>query len=63
MSAIIIQADKKNIRLLSELAQNLGGKVSTLDEEQLEDIHFGQMMQNEKTGKTVTRETIMKKLK
>jgi hypothetical protein len=63
MGAIIIKADKKSNRILTELARKLGGNVIDLDDEQFEDFVLGSEMDSVKTGKTVGREIIMKKLK
>jgi hypothetical protein len=63
MSAIVIQADKKSSKILSELAKKLGGNVITLNDEQYEDIALGSLMDQVKTNETVDKETIMKKLK
>ncbi len=41
----------------------LGGDVFDLKDEQFEDLMLGMMMDSEKTGKTVSRSTIMKNLK
>lgn len=63
MSAIVIQGKKKDIKLLEKLAQKIGGKVSSLSDEQVEDINFGEMLNEAKTGEEVSRNTIMEKLK
>ncbi len=63
MSAIIIKADKKSSKILAELAKKLGGNVIDLNEEQYEDFILGTLMDTVKTGKTVSKATILKKLK
>jgi hypothetical protein len=63
MSTIVIKADKQSSKILSELAKKLGGDVFDLKDEQFEDLMLGMMMDSEKTGKTVSRSTIMKNLK
>jgi len=63
MSAIIIKADKKSNKILAELAKKLGGNVIDLNEDQYEDFVLGTLMDNIKTGKTVSRATVLKKLK
>lgn len=63
MGAIIIKADKKSNKILAELAKKLGGNVIDLNQEQYEDFVLGTLMDNVKTGKTVSRATILKKLK
>lgn len=62
MSAIVIQADSKSNKILAELAKKLGGKVLSIDDNQYEDIALGALMDKEKTGKTVSRDEIMKNL-
>ncbi len=63
MSAILIQADDRSRKLLQELAERLGAKVTRVKDEQIEDLMLGAMMEEVKTGTTVPRERIMKKLK
>lgn len=62
MGAIIVKADKKSNKILSELARRLGGSVINLEDEQYEDIALGAAMDSVKTGELVDRETIMQKL-
>jgi Mg-chelatase subunit ChlD len=62
MSAIVIKVDSKSNKLLKELAKKLGGDVLSINDNQYEDIALGALMDNKKTGKTVSREEIMKKL-
>ena len=62
MSAIIIKGDKKSSKLISELAKQLGANVMDVNEQQYEDFLLGSIMDKEKTGKTVSKATIMKKL-
>lgn len=63
MDVLLIEPkDKGNLKLLLELAKKLGNKVVTLDQEQAEDLALLSLMKKEKTGKTVSRNTIMKKL-
>jgi len=63
MGAIVIKNDSKSLKLISELAMRLGSRVSKLNDEQLEDFTFGEMMKEAKTGETVSREAVMQKLK
>ena len=63
MGAIIIKADKKSNKILSDLAKKLGGNVMNLEDEQFEDFALGSLMDSVKTGKIVSRESIMIKLK
>lgn len=63
MSTILIKADSENNEILAELAKKLGGKVIDINDEQFENLMFGSMMNHVKTGKTVSKSVIMKKLK
>ena len=63
MGAIIIKADKESNKILTELAKKLGGNVLKLADEQYEDFALGTAMDSLKTGETVSRESIMTKLK
>ena len=62
MEAIIIKADKESSRLLKQLAKKLGASVADVKPEQYEDFLLGLMMDKEKTGKKVSRESVFKKL-
>ena len=62
MRAIVIKADDKNTKILRELAKKLGADVLNINEEQYEDLALGSLIDKVKTGKTVSRESIMKKL-
>jgi hypothetical protein len=62
MGAIIIKADNKSSKILKELAERLGGDVTTISEEQYEDVLLGSLMEKEKTGRNSTRAAIFKKL-
>jgi hypothetical protein len=59
MGAIIIKADKKSNKIMTDLAKKLGGNVIALADDQYEDFAFGSMMDSVKTGETVSRESIM----
>jgi len=63
MSTIMIKTDKQSSKILSELAKKLGGNVVDIKDEQFEDFMLGTLMDSVKTGKTVSRNTIFKKLK
>jgi hypothetical protein len=58
MGAIVIKNHSKSLKLISELAKRLGSKVAKLDEEQLEDFTFGEMMKAEGTGDLESREML-----
>ena len=62
MGAIIIKVDNKSSKILKELAERLGGDVTTINEEQYEDVLLGVLMEKEKTGKNTSRAVIFKKL-
>ena len=62
MSAIVIKADNQSSRILKELAKKLGANVLNIKDDQYEDLSLGFLMDKVKTGKTVSRTTIMKKL-
>ncbi len=63
MSTILIKADNQSNKILSELAKKLGGNVVTVNDVQLEDLMLGNLMDSVKTGKTVSKNTILKKLR
>ncbi|MGB4969655.1 MAG: hypothetical protein WBO31_09000 [Saprospiraceae bacterium] len=63
MSTIMIKTDKQSSKILSELAKKLGANVVNIKDEQFEDFMLGAVMKSVKTGKTVSRNTIFKKLK
>ncbi|CAD5293469.1 MULTISPECIES: hypothetical protein [unclassified Imperialibacter] len=63
MGAIIIKADKKSNKLLSDLAKKLGGDVINVADDQFEDFAIGSAMDAIKTGETVDRDSIMTKLR
>jgi len=63
MGAIIIKADKKSNKLLTDLAKKLGGNVISLADDQYEDFAIGSAMDSIKTGKTIDRDSIIMKLK
>jgi len=63
MSTILIKADYQSNKILSELAKKLGGNVVTVNDVQLEDLMLGNLMDSVKTGKTVSKNTILNKLR
>ena len=63
MSTILIKGDKQSNKLLAELAKKLGANVVDMKDEQFEDFMLGTVMDKVKTGKTVSRASILKKLK
>ena len=62
MNSLLINIEDNNYKLISELTQKLGGKVIKLSSSQYEDFVLGSIMQKEKTGKNVSKSTILKKI-
>jgi hypothetical protein len=62
MSAIVIKSDNQSTKILKDLAKKLGADVININEEQYEDLALGLLMDKSKTGETVSRDAIMKKL-
>jgi hypothetical protein len=63
MSTIIIKTDKKSSKILAELAKKLGGNVFDMKDDQFDELMLGRLMDKVKTGKTVSKESILKKLR
>lgn len=63
MNTILVKLDKSNNKIIAELIKKLGGSVMEVNNVVLEDLLLGSMMDEEKTGKTVSRSAIMKKLR
>ena len=63
MGAILIRADKKINKILSELAVKLGGDVMNLNDDQFEDFVLGTVMDSVKTGESADRDSIIRKLR
>ena len=63
MSTILIIADKQSNKILTELAKKLGGNVIDMTDNQFEDLMLGTLMDKVKTGKTVPKASILRKLK
>ena len=63
MAALIIESkNPANLKILAAMAKHLGDNVRAIDVEEIEDLLFGKMMEKEKTGQKVSRDTIMKTL-
>lgn len=60
---LLIKTDNKNSKILAQLAKHLGGDVISLSDTQFEDLMLGTLMDNVKTGTTVSKNSILKKLK
>lgn len=63
MSVLVIQGDESSQKLILALAKKMGSKVVSIANSQAEDFLFGQLMENQKTGKQVSRDKIFKALK
>ena len=63
MGAIVIKIDKKNNRLISKLINEFKSEVLSINDEQFEDLALAKLMESQKTNETVSRETIMNRLK
>jgi hypothetical protein len=63
MSTILIKSDKRSSKILAELAKRLGANVIDVNDEQFEDLMLGTLMDKVKTGKTVSKDSILKKLR
>lgn len=63
MGAVVIKIDKKNNRLISKLAKELGGDVLSINDEQYEDLALGRLMDEVKTGEDVDKDLVLKKLR
>ncbi len=64
MEVVIIKSlDPEHVRLITEFAENLGDKVDLITEEDAEDYALGKLMLQQKTGKEVSREVILAKLR
>lgn len=58
MSTIMLTGPKEKLQLLEKVAQQMGVSASTVDE----DTALGLLANKVKTGKTVSKATILKKL-
>jgi hypothetical protein len=63
MSTILIKSNKENNKILADLAKKLGGNVINVNDNQFEDLMLGTVMDSVKTGKTVSKNSILKKLR
>ena len=60
METIIIQTQSKSTKkLLLELAKKMGEKALVLDKDTAEDLLLGKMMNEKKTGKLVSKESVL----
>lgn len=63
MSALLIKADSKSSKILRFIAKKLGGEVRVIRNEQYEDLAFGLMMDEVKTGEKVSKAEVLSKLR
>lgn len=63
METIIISGEKSKVKLLQELARQLGLSEQTLKKPMSEDQALGLLADAVKTGQTVSREDVLNKLK
>lgn len=64
MEAIILKPkNKQDMKFLMELARKAGIPAAKMSLDDFEDIALTELMKKERTGKTVSEETILKKLK
>lgn len=64
MKTIIIQPkDEEEFKLLEKMFERMQIKIQFLSDDEKEDCGLGILMENVKTGKKISKETIMNKLK
>jgi hypothetical protein len=64
MEVVIIKSmNPDHVRLITEFAEKLGDEVNLINEEDAEDYALGKLMLQKKTGREVSREVIMAKLR
>lgn len=60
MAALIIETrNSKNLKLIADLAKQLGIKVKSVSVEDVEDLIFGEMIHEAKTGEKVSKEDLL----
>lgn len=62
MEGLIIDADSQSLKLLKALAEKLGAKVTRISKSEIEDFALGKLMDQEKTGEIVSRDSVFKHL-
>lgn len=62
-TALIQLPTKEDLELLMTLVRKMGGKSVNLTEGESEDLALGVLMQQERTGETVSRQEVMAKLR
>ena len=64
MEALLIEpSDAKSYELIAEMAKQLGSRVKAISIEEKEDLVFGEMMSEAKTGEYIGKDVILKKLR
>lgn len=63
MDALIIKSENRDdLKLIKELVKKIGLESKSLSEEEMEDLGITFLMKKTDRSKTVSRETVMKKL-
>ncbi len=62
-SYVITPRDKSELRLISEFIESLGLSVSSFTQEEMEDLGLSKLMKGVDRKKTVTKASILKKLR
>lgn len=63
MAALIIETtNTRNLKLIAELAKQLGINVKSISIDDMEDMLFGEMIDKAKTGKYVSKKALIEKL-
>ena len=62
-SLVITPRDKSELRLINDLLVKLGITVSSLSQEEMEDLGLSKLMKGVDRKKTVTKASILKKLR
>lgn len=63
MDALIIKSkNRSDLKLISELVKKMGLEFKSLSEEEIEDLGLTILMKQADRTKTVSRETVMRKL-
>jgi hypothetical protein len=62
-SLVITPRDKSELRLINELLVKLGISVSTFSQEEMEDLGLSKLMKGVDRKKTVSKASILKKLR
>lgn len=62
-SFVITPRDKSELRLINEFIESLGLPVSSFSQEEMEDFGLSKLMKSVDRKKTVTKASILKKLR